>query len=38
MIDAMYELPSQDIHSISISKEYAREKLERADLGRLKAA
>jgi ATP-dependent Clp protease ATP-binding subunit ClpX len=38
MIDAMYELPSQDIRSISISTEYAREKLERTDLGRLKAA
>jgi len=38
MIDAMYELPSQDIRSISISIEYAHEKLERADIGRLKAA
>ncbi len=38
MIDAMYELPSQDIRSISISIEYAHEKLEKADIGRLKAA
>ncbi len=38
MIDAMYEMPSKEIMEINISEDYAREKLEKANLGRLKAA
>jgi ATP-dependent Clp protease ATP-binding subunit ClpX len=38
MIDAMYELPSKEIPEIDITVAYAKEKLEKANLGRLKAA
>lgn len=38
MMDAMFELPSQEVKSIHIDREYAREKLEKANLKRLKAA
>lgn len=38
MIEAMYELPSRNEKEISIGIEYAKEKLEKADLKRLKAA
>jgi len=38
MIDAMYELPSKNEKEISIGISYAKEKLEKADLKRLKAA
>ena len=38
MIDAMYELPSQEIFEINIDVEYAHDKLEKINLGRLKAA
>lgn len=38
MIDAMYELPSKEVDEMNITKDYAREKLEKANLGRLKAA
>jgi len=36
IIDAMFELPSQDEKAISISLDYAREKLEKANIQRLK--
>ena len=38
MMDAMYELPSKDEKEIRIGLSYAREKLEKANLKRLKAA
>ena len=38
MIDAMFELPSKNEKEISIGISYAREKLEKADIKRLKAA
>jgi ATP-dependent Clp protease ATP-binding subunit ClpX len=38
MIDAMYELPSQDVHELLISLDYAREQMEKANMSRLKAA
>ncbi len=38
MIDAMYELPSRDEKEITIGLGYAREKLEKANIKRLKAA
>jgi len=39
MIDAMFELPSKtETHEITIGLKYAREKLEKANLKRLKAA
>ncbi len=38
MIDAMYELPSKEEQEIRIGLSYAREKLEKANLKRLKAA
>lgn len=38
MIDAMYELPSKEVTEINITTDYAREKLEKANLGRLRAA
>ncbi len=38
MIDAMYELPSRDQKEITIGLNYAREKLEKTNLKRLKAA
>jgi ATP-dependent Clp protease ATP-binding subunit ClpX len=38
MIDAMYELPSKEVAEINITVDYAREKLDKANLGRLKAA
>jgi len=36
IIDAMFELPSQNEKAISISLDYAREKLEKANIQRLK--
>jgi len=38
MIDAMYELPSNSIETLTISLEYAREKMEKTNISRLKAA
>jgi ATP-dependent Clp protease ATP-binding subunit ClpX len=38
MIDAMYEMPSNEVAEINITVDYAKEKLEKANLGRLKAA
>ena len=38
MIDAMYELPSKKEQEIHINLRYAREKLEKANISRLKAA
>jgi len=38
MIDAMYELPSKNIDELTISIDYALEKIEKANLSRLKAA
>ncbi len=38
MMDAMYELPSKDQKEILIGLSYAREKLEKANIKRLKAA
>ncbi len=38
MMDAMYELPSQEVAEVNVDVEYAREKLEKINLGRLKAA
>jgi len=32
------ELPSKDIHELNVSIDYAREKLEKANIRRLKAA
>ena len=38
MIDAMYELPSKDVHELTITLEYACEKMEKTNISRLKAA
>ena len=38
MIDAMYELPSNSIDTLTITLEYAREKMEKTNISRLKAA
>ncbi len=38
MMDAMFELPSSDIKAIHITSDYAQQKLEKANLKRLKAA
>jgi ATP-dependent Clp protease ATP-binding subunit ClpX len=38
MIDAMFDLPSQEIKEIHIDLEYAREKFEKTDVKRLRAA
>jgi ATP-dependent Clp protease ATP-binding subunit ClpX len=38
MIDAMYELPSNSVDTIHITEAYAREKMEKSNLMRLKAA
>jgi ATP-dependent Clp protease ATP-binding subunit ClpX len=38
MIDAMFELPSGDENEISITMDYARSKIEKVNLQRLKAA
>ena len=38
MIDAMFELPSSNQKALEVSKDYAVEKLEKADLKRLKVA
>jgi len=38
MIDAMYELPSKKEQKVHINLRYAREKLEKANISRLKAA
>lgn len=38
MIDAMFELPTGNIQELTVKAEYAKEKLEKANLGRLKAA
>jgi len=38
MIDAMFELPGQETKEFTVTVDYAKEKLEKADLSRLKAA
>lgn len=38
MIDAMFELPTGNIQELTVKADYAKEKLEKANLGRLKAA
>jgi len=38
MIDAMFELPSQKVDDIKINLRYARQKIEKADMNRLRAA
>ncbi|MCK4922468.1 MAG: ATP-dependent Clp protease ATP-binding subunit ClpX [Bacteroidales bacterium] len=38
MMDAMFEMPSTDTKEIMISEEYARQRLEKTNLKRLKAA
>ena len=38
MIDAMFELPSQDVKEVNIDLKYAREKFEKVDMNSLKAA
>ena len=38
MIDAMFDLPSQEIKEIHVDLEYAREKFEKSDIKRLRAA
>jgi ATP-dependent Clp protease ATP-binding subunit ClpX len=38
MIDAMFDLPSQEIKEIHVDLEYAREKFEKTDIKRLRAA
>ncbi|MGL5773521.1 MAG: ATP-dependent Clp protease ATP-binding subunit ClpX, partial [Bacteroidales bacterium] len=37
MMDAMYEVPSQDIKELHITKDYAEIKLAKSNLGRLQA-
>jgi ATP-dependent Clp protease ATP-binding subunit ClpX len=38
MIDAMFELPSQKVDEIRINLRYAKQKIEKADMNRLRAA
>jgi len=38
MSDAMFETPSQKIEKLTITKEYAQNKLDRAKIKRLKAS
>jgi hypothetical protein len=38
MIDAMFDLPSNDMRELLISLSYAKEKIEKTNVGRLKAA
>jgi ATP-dependent Clp protease ATP-binding subunit ClpX len=38
MIDAMFELPSQDVKEVKIDLKYAREKFEKIDMNSLRAA
>ena len=38
MIDAMFDLPSQEIKEIHVNLEYAKEKFEKTDVKRLRAA
>jgi len=38
MNDAMYEMPSEKVDSLVISKEYAKEKMDRSSIRRLKAS
>ena len=38
MIDAMFDLPSQEIKEIHVDLEYAKEKFEKTDVKRLRAA
>ena len=38
MIDAMFELPSQKVDEVKINLRYARQKIEKADMNRLRAA
>jgi ATP-dependent Clp protease ATP-binding subunit ClpX len=38
MIDAMFELPSSRKKTMTITRSYAKEKLKKADLSKLKAA
>jgi ATP-dependent Clp protease ATP-binding subunit ClpX len=38
MIDAMFELPSQKVDEVKINLRYAKQKIEKADMNRLRAA
>jgi hypothetical protein len=38
MLDAMFEMPSEDTNSLEITVDYARHKLERVNLKVLKAS
>ena len=38
LIDAMFDLPSQEVKEIHVDLEYAKEKFEKADIKRLRAA
>jgi ATP-dependent Clp protease ATP-binding subunit ClpX len=38
MIDAMFDLPSQDVKEVNIDLKYAKEKIEKVDMNRLRAA
>ncbi len=38
MMDAMFELPGKDSREFTVTVEYAKEKLDKANIGRLKAA
>ncbi len=38
MIDAMFDLPSQKVEEVRINLRYARQKIEKADMNRLRAA
>jgi ATP-dependent Clp protease ATP-binding subunit ClpX len=38
MIDAMFELPSQKVEEVKINLRYAKQKIEKADMNRLRAA
>jgi len=38
MMDAMYQMPSENKRTLSVTLEYAREKFERADINRLQIA
>jgi ATP-dependent Clp protease ATP-binding subunit ClpX len=38
MIDAMFELPSQKVDEVKINLRYAKQRIEKTDMNRLRAA
>jgi len=38
MIDAMFDMPSQKVNEAKITLKYAKQKIEKADMSRLRAA